>query len=65
MKNFMTKNCVRCGRKAHSWCGFVEEIVKGKRVVILAGWCKKCAKWQDRTAFCGKWQKTMGKEAYE
>ena len=36
-----TKKCVRCGKPAEMWCGYVE---KRSGIRVEAGWCsKRCA----------------------
>ncbi len=51
-----TTHCVRCGKRAVKWCGWVETVAKGH---ALAGWCSdRCVKawWSCH----GKWNPQQG-----
>jgi len=49
-----TKSCVRCGKPARYWGGFV---AKRNGKAVLAGWCaRKCESYH------GKYEKRMGEQ---
>lgn len=52
-----TKNCVRCGKPAKFWSGYVMQDIK-KRKKVCAGWCSnRCAK---QIGFSGQYLEWMG-----
>jgi len=55
-----TKNCIICGEKATTWCGYVLDGTNR----ITAGWCKKHPPL-DFTGYLGKWKKKMKQRKQE
>jgi hypothetical protein len=55
-----TKKCIRCGKEAKIWTGYVQ---KRNNEQVLAGWCSKACIEACR-GLCGPFKKKYGEERY-